>query len=159
MKEIEAWTDGSSIKQIREPTKFHGGAGVVLIYNGKEKHISEPIEDGTNNISELYAPILALEALKEKCKVKIMTDSAYTMNAMTKWIKGWIRRKWKTAGGDPVKNKDLMIRLHKLCQYHQVEWVKVKGHSGNYYNDLADELACKASKLLKDKEEELLNEC
>lgn len=153
MKKVDLWCDGSSIKQIKDKDKFHGGAGCVLIYNGKEKHISYPIENGTNNIAELLAPALGMEALKEVCHVTIMTDSAYTMNSMSKWVGGWIRRGWKTADNKPVKNKEYIQRLHTQCQKHKVEWVKVKGHSGLYYNDLADELACKASKELKDKEE------
>jgi ribonuclease HI len=153
MKEIEIWCDGSSIAQIQDKSKFHGGAGVVLIYNGKEKHISYPIEDGTNNISELLAPSLGLEALKERCSVKIMTDSAYTMNCATKWVTGWIRRGWKSSKGESVKNKELIQRLYTACQKHDVKWVKVKGHSDLFYNDLADELACKASKQLRDLEE------
>ena len=150
------WVDGSSIKQIADTTRFHGGAGVVLIYNGKEKHISYPIEDGTNNMSELLAPCLGLEALKEPCNVQIMTDSAYTMNCITKWISGWARRGWRTSEGKPIKNVELIQRLNKACQQHNIEWIKVKGHSGLKYNDLADELACKASKSLKDKEESSL---
>lgn len=153
MKKVDLWVDGSSIKQIQDKNKFHGGSGCVLIYNGKEKHISYPIEGGTNNIAELLAPCLGLEALKEKCDVRIMTDSAYTMNCITKWVKGWVRRGWKTSSGEPVKNKEYIQRLYKACSMHDIEWVKVKGHSGIYYNDLADELACKASQELKDKEE------
>ena len=153
MKKVDIWVDGSSIKQIKDKSKFHGGSGCVLIYNGKEKHISYPIEDGTNNMAELLAPSLGMEALKEVCEVRIMTDSAYTMNCVTKWISGWIRRGWKTSDGKPVKNKEYIQRLHEQCKKHKVEWVKVKGHSGIFYNDLADELACKASQVLKDKEE------
>ncbi len=156
MKEIELWCDGSSIAQIKDKKKFHGGSGVVLIYLGKEKHISESLEEGTNQMTELLAPSLGLEALKERCSVEIMTDSAYTMNCATKWVHGWIKRGWKTAKGEPVKNKELIQRLHNACQAHNVTWVKVKGHSGLKYNDLADELACKASKELKDQEESSL---
>ena len=36
VKEVIAYTDGSAIKQIKDSSKYHGGAGVVLIYNGKE---------------------------------------------------------------------------------------------------------------------------
>lgn len=145
------WVDGSSIKA--KGGGFHSGAGVVLIYNGKEKHISHPIEDGSNNIAELTAPLLGLNSLKEPCKVNIMTDSAYTMNCITKWVKGWKAKGWKTQKGDPVKNKQLIKDLYEACLKHQVTWVKVKGHSGIYYNDLADELACKASASVKFKAE------
>ncbi len=156
MKLIEMWVDGSSIKQIADTTRFHGGAGVVLIYKEKERYISESLEDGTNNMAELLAPCLGLEVLKERCNVQIMTDSAYTMNCITKWMGGWVRRGWRTSDGKPVKNVELIQRLHKACQQHNIEWVKVKGHSGLKYNDMADELACKASKKLKDAEESKL---
>ena len=148
MKEVEMWTDGSSIKKL--PEGFHGGAGCVLIYKGKEKHLSVAIEDGTNNIAELTAPVLGLKALKERCKVNIHTDSAYTINCITKWCVGWKRRGWKTSSGEPVKNVDIIKELDTLCRFHDVTWIKVKGHSGIYYNDLADELATKASASLKE---------
>ncbi len=156
MKNVEIWSDGSSIEQIKDKKKFHGGAGTVLIYQGKEKYISVSLPEGTNQMTELLAPALGLEALRERCNVKIMTDSAYTMNCITKWIYGWVRKGWKTAKNEPVKNKELIQRLYEACKQHNVEWVKVKGHSGLKYNDLADELARKASKELKDKEESSL---
>ncbi len=150
---VIAYTDGSAIKQINDKSKYHGGAGVILIYKGKEKRISQPIEDGTNNISEITAAILALEALKKPCSVKLITDSQYVINGATKWCHGWVRRGWKTAAGEPVKNEELFKRLLELCSIHDVEWEWVKGHSNNENNEIADELACKASKSLKDKEE------
>jgi len=150
---VVAYTDGSAIKQIKDKTKYHGGAGVVLLYKGKMKEISHPIPEGTNNISELTACILALESLKEPCNVKLITDSKYCIQCMTTWLSGWKRRGWKTANGKDVKNKDLIQKLDKLCQYHSVEWEWVKGHSDHPMNDLADRLACEASDGLKKLEE------
>lgn len=150
---VIAYTDGSAIKQISDKSKYHGGAGVVLIYKGKEKRISQPIEDGTNNISEITAAILALEALKKPCSVRLITDSQYVINGATRWCDGWIRRGWKTASGEPVKNEQLFKRLLELCSIHDVEWEWVKGHNGDVYNEMADELACLASANLKEIEE------
>ena len=146
MKEIKMWVDGSS---IQKDGGFHGGAGCVLIYKGKEKHLSVAIEDGTNNIAELTAPILGMEALTEKCNVIIYSDSMYTINCITKWVVGWERRGWKTTTGEPVKNVEIIKRLNNLCNYHVVTWVKIKGHSVIHYNELADELATKASASLR----------
>ena len=53
----------------------------------------------------------------------------------------WVRRGWKTAGGDPVKNRDLWERLHAATQRHQIEWKWVKGHSGDPDNERVDVLA------------------
>ncbi len=146
MKEITIYSDGSALKN--KEGGFYGGAGAVLLYNGKEKHISVSIEGGTNNISELSAPLYALRCLKESCKVTIITDSQYVIKCMTEWIYGWKRKGWKTQNGS-VKNKDLIQALDKECSKHDVSWKWVKGHSGNKYNELADELAVRASTSLK----------
>ena len=45
----------------------------------------------------------------------------------------------------PVKNVDLWKRLKELTKSNQVEWNWVKGHSNDPMNDLADELAKKAT--------------
>lgn len=147
LKEIQIYSDGSALKAPEG--KFHCGAGTVLLYKGKERHISTPLPNATVNIAELTAAIVGLEALKEPCIVSIYTDSQYTIDCITKWYSGWNKKRWKTQAGEDVKNKHLIQHLYSLCQNHEVTWVKVKGHSGNYFNDLADQLAVKASNLVK----------
>lgn len=114
------------------------------------KEISHPIPEGTNNVSELTACILALEALKEPCKVILHTDSQYCIKSMTQWLSGWKSRGWRTANKGAVKNVELIKRLDELCQIHTVEWVWVKGHNGDLGNERADALACQASASLKE---------
>lgn len=143
------WVDGSALKAPQD--KFYCGSGVVLIYKDKVKEISHPIEDGTVNIAELTAPILGLQCLKERCDVTIYSDSQYTINTQELWYDSWCRRGWMTQNKGAVKNKDLIQLLHSLCQQHNVKWVKVKSHSGLKYNDLADELAVRASSGLKER--------
>ena len=53
---------------------------------------------------------------------------------------------WNNSNKKPVKNKDLWIKLNDLCESNKVIWKWVKGHSGNKYNNLADELATLAIK-------------
>ena len=151
LKHISMWTDGSSIKKISKDG-YHGGAGCYLECNGKVKEISIPIEDGTNNISELSACIFGLEALKEKCSVSLYTDSQYSINCATKWLSGWERRGWRTSSGVQVKNLHLIKRLSELCNYHKVDFIWVKGHNGDFGNEKADELATQASASLKQEE-------
>lgn len=147
MKVVDIYSDGSALKGAEG--KFHCGAGTVLIYNGKEKRLSIPLPDATVNIAELTAAIAGLEALTERCGVNIFCDSQYTIDCVTKWYSGWNKNKWKTQAGKDVKNKHLIQHLYQLCQQHEVTWIKVKSHSGNYYNDMADQLAVEASNLVK----------
>ncbi|CAL9965796.1 Rnase H [Vibrio phage F99] len=150
-KHVTIYTDGSALKA--KSGGYHGGAGCVLIAsNGQEKHISEPIEGGTNNISEILAAAIGLEALKQPCDVTLYTDSQYVIKCMTEWIMGWKRRGWKTQNKGDVKNKQHLVRLDKVCRIHNVEWIWVKGHNGDKYNELADELAVAASTKLKELE-------
>ena len=82
MKVVTAYTDGSSIKQIKDSSKYHGGAGVVLVCGEHKKEISIPLGYATVNIAELTAPIEGLKALKKKCKVTIfMREGVYTLHS------------------------------------------------------------------------------
>ena len=96
---------------------------------------------------ELTAVIEALKILKRPCKVNIYSDSAYVVNAfLQKWIYGWMKKGWKTAGGDPVKNKELWQELYSLTKTHDVTFIKVKGHADNEFNNRCDEMAVAESK-------------
>ena len=90
------------------------------------------------------AAIVALESLKRSCNVMLYTDSEYLKRGITEWLAQWKQRGWKTANKKPVKNSDLWQRLEKAVARHEIEWHWVKGHSGDYGNELADQLANKA---------------
>ena len=144
------YTDGSARGNPNGP----GGYGAVLQYtDGKglvhEREYSQGYIKTTNNRMELMAAIVGLEALIKPCNVKLYSDSQYLCNAFNNhWIEGWIKKGWKTAGGDPVKNKELWQELYSLTQKHNVEFIKVKGHADNEYNNRCDELARNAIKSL-----------
>lgn len=126
-----------------------GGWGAILMYKGAKKEISGGNKDTTNNIMEVTAVIEALKCLKVPSDVQVYSDSAYTVNAFNqKWINGWIKKGWKTAGGEAVKNQELWKELYELTQKHKVEFIKVKGHADNEYNNRCDELARNAIKNL-----------
>jgi ribonuclease HI len=82
-----------------------------------------------------------LQALRERCRVALYTDSTYVRNGITEWLPGWRRRGWRTASKQPVKNQDLWERLSVLADAHEVDWHWVRGHAGHPGNELADELA------------------
>ena len=69
---------------------------------------------------------------------------------ITEWMANWVRRNWKTAGGDPVKNRDLWERLHAAKQTHKIEWRWVKGHSGDPDNERVDQMAREAAERHRD---------
>ncbi len=103
--------------------------------------ISGGEEATTNNRMELMAAIAGLEALKRPASVVLHTDSRYVMDGITRWIEGWKRNGWRTAGRAPVKNVDLWQRLERASAPHDVRWVWVKGHSGHAGNERVDAAA------------------
>ncbi|MEB3238305.1 MAG: ribonuclease HI [Candidatus Sericytochromatia bacterium] len=98
----------------------------------------------TNQREELKGGILVLEQLKRPTRITITSDSRYLVDGMTKWMAGWVRKGWRTAGGDPVANQDLWQRLQELAARHEVDWQWVKGHAGHPYNERCDKLAVAA---------------
>jgi ribonuclease HI len=119
-----------------------GGWGAILIYNENKKEISGGNKNTTNNIMEITAVIEGLKALKKPCNVKIYSDSSYVVNAfLNGWIYNWIKNNWKTSNKEPVKNKELWEELYSLTKINKVEFIKVKGHSTNAFNNRCDELA------------------
>jgi ribonuclease HI len=103
----------------------------------------------TNNRMELTAVVKVLQNLKKlyskKAKVEIYSDSAYVVNAVNQdWIKRWKANGWKlTSTKDDVKNRDLWEQLDHVMSLYEIkpELIKVKGHSGNRYNEMADKVA------------------
>jgi len=90
---------------------------------------------------ELMAAIAALEALKRPCAVRLVTDSTYVRDGITRWVIGWKRNGWRTADRKPVKNVDLWQRLDAARAGHTIDWQWVKGHSGHPENERVDALA------------------
>ena len=118
-----------------------GGWGVILEFNGTRKELSGGEANTTNNRMELMGAISALESLKRSCPVEMHVDSSYVKDGITKWIHGWKKNGWKTAGKKPVKNAELWQRLDQALGTHKVSWHWVKGHAGHDGNERADELA------------------
>ncbi len=135
-KSVQIYTDGAC-----RGNPGIGGWGASLNYNGKRKEIYGGEPETTNNRMEMTAVIEALKALKEPSYLTINSDSKYVLNGINEWLPNWKKRNWKTASRKPVKNVDLWQALDALTQAHTIEWVWVKGHSGNPGNERADELA------------------
>ena len=139
---IKIYTDGAC---SGNPGK--GGYGTILIAeddNGKvhKKEITQGFEVTTNNRMELLAAIVGLEALKKPCDVELTSDSKYLVDAFNqKWVDGWVKKGWKGANKQPVKNQDLWKRLLEAKKNHNVKFNWVKGHNGHEFNERCDEMA------------------
>lgn len=120
-----------------------GGYGVVLMAGPHKKHLSEGYRLTTNNRMELLAIIVGLEQLKNTgTEVQIYTDSKYVHDSISKgWVYGW-----KAKGFKGKKNPDLWMRYLNIAAKHKVTTNWVKGHAGNKYNEIADQLAVQGSK-------------
>ena len=138
MRNLDVYTDGGC----------HGNPGpggwAYIVLDGSEKitgcggRIST-----TNNQMELTAVIEALSYIAEKhagADVRVHTDSEYVKNGITTWIKTWKRNGWMTSARKPVKNRELWVSLDERVRNLTVEWVWVRGHSGNTYNEECDSL-------------------
>lgn len=126
-----------------------GGWGTVVYFSdGAVQELGGGEAQTTNNRMELQAAIAALGFLLEHPQpepIALYTDSEYVKNGVTKWVKGWKRKGWKTATGKPVLNQDLWETLDALNQQADqaigLEWRYVRGHSGDVGNDRCDEIA------------------
>ena len=136
MNKVTIYTDGAC-----KGNPGVGGWGAVLESGQHKKELFGGEQETTNNRMELMAVIKALSALKRPCEIKLHTDSQYVLKGITEWISGWKARGWRTASKEPVKNVDLWQALDAACQTHQIEWIWVRGHTGNPGNELADQLA------------------
>jgi len=120
-----------------------GGYGAILKWGSAEKELSQGFRLTTNNRMELMAVIAALEAIKKQhIPVIVYSDSQYIVKAVQEgWLKKWIATDFK--GGK--KNRDLWKRFYQLFQKHSIQFVWVKGHADNPYNNRCDELATAAA--------------
>ncbi|KRC49833.1 ribonuclease HI [Leifsonia sp. Root227] len=94
---------------------------------------------GTNNQGELMAVIDLLDSTAHLDEdLRILCDSQYVINAVTKWMPGWKRKGWRKADGSPVLNRELLERLDRAVQGRTYTFEWVKGHAGHELNEAAD---------------------
>ncbi len=142
LKTVTIYTDGAC-----SGNPGRGGYGVVLIYGGQRKEIAGGFRLTTNNRMEIVAAITGLQSLKERCQVKLHTDSRYVVDSITKgWAKRWRGKAWKMPGGGVRPNADLWQPLLDECTRHAVEFVWVRGHASNAENNRCDALAVAAAR-------------
>ena len=137
LKKVTIYTDGAC-----SGNPGPGGWGAILMLDDYKKEISGYSDNTTNNIMEITAVLEAVKMLKYECEITIYSDSAYVVNAFKQgWIYNWQKNNWKTADKKPVKNQELWQELYLELSKHKFEFVKVKGHSDNEFNNRCDFLA------------------
>ncbi len=119
-----------------------GGWGVILSYKGHKKELSGGERQTTNNRMELTAVIEGLSALTRPCRVNVVTDSKYVVDAITLgWARKWRAQGWMRNKKEKALNPDLWEALLNLLDRHEVTFTWVKGHAGHPENERCDELA------------------
>lgn len=137
MKEVTIYTDGAC-----SGNPGAGGWGTILVYKGKEKELSGGEAETTNNRMELTAVIEGLKALKEPCRVKIVTDSQYVSNGISLgWAESWRQNGWRKKDKKPALNPELWdVLLNEIAKHEvTIEWVR--GHDGHPENERCDKMA------------------
>jgi len=141
MKNVKIFTDGAC-----SGNPGPGGYGVILKFNGQEMTLSEGFINTTNNRMELRAVIAGLNSLKEKCKVKIYSDSKYIIDAVNNgWAIRWKKNGWKRNKKEDALNPDLWDKLLELISQHEIDFIWVKGHAGHDENERCDKMAVAAA--------------
>lgn len=135
--EVTIYTDGAC-----SGNPGPGGWAAILRHGDTEREISGGEPHTTNQRMELRAAVEALKALKQPCRVLLHSDSAYLINCFKqRWYENWEKNGWKNKDKKPVENRDLWEDLLRLNRLHEIEWLKVAGHSGDPSNERCDELA------------------
>lgn len=154
---IKIYTDGAC-----SGNPGNGGwASVVTVYERDKTCVLDRLTGGekntTNNRMELVAVIQSLSHIL-KCTMderlskgddtfEIYSDSAYVINAIkNRWIEKWMGNGWKTKSKTDVKNRELWenfiyVRSCLKEKNIKVKFIKVKGHNGVEFNEMADKLA------------------
>lgn len=142
LKHVTIYTDGACLGNPGP-----GGYGVVLLFHGERRELSGGFRRTTNNRMELMAAIVALEALRERCRVTLYSDSEYVVKAVSQgWAQRWRANNWKRNKREQALNPDLWERLLRLCEYHDAVFQWVKGHGRSPENVRCDELAMEAAR-------------
>lgn len=136
------YTDGSA-----HPNPGPGGFGVVIVGQNGEilETYSKHFEHTTNNEMELLAILYAAcRAAREGESALIYSDSAYAINVCSNWMFNWERNNWLKSDGKIPENLDIVKAFFDVRKMIDINFIKVKGHSTNSYNQLADKLATTA---------------
>lgn len=147
---MRIYTDGACSNNGYDDSK--AGYGFVVVDDNDELlfSLSEAVPEDfeqTNNVAELLAILEALWWLEDNClsskEIKIFSDSAYCINGINSWMDSWYNNGWRRAGNKSIKNLVMWQAIHKFIEEsgYKLEFIKVKGHADDRWNNMADQLA------------------
>ncbi len=141
MPKIHIYTDGAC-----SGNPGPGGWAAVILHKDTVIELADRFQMTTNNIMEMLAVLNGLKYVSKNLsfenEVVVYTDSTYLYNCWkADWWKKWEFNGWLTSKKEPVKNKEIWEQLIPYFKLSAFSMVKVKGHSGNEYNEIADQLA------------------
>jgi ribonuclease HI len=125
-KSVTIYCDGSSLGNGQALTR--AAAVALLGYRGLWRAVGTYLGTATNQQAEIAAAALGLEALREPCRVRLVTDSRYVVETMC----GRFKRK---------SNPEWWTRLDAAARPHQITWEWAKGHAGHVIQEAADRAA------------------
>ncbi len=133
---ITIFTDGSS-----RGNPGPGGWGAIILDDDTATELGGREDNTTNNRMEMTAVIEALNLIKNDNEITFYTDSAYVLNGITRWVKGWAKNNWKTSTKEDVVNKDLWEKMIEVTTHKNINWQLIKGHVGHEGNERCDVIA------------------
>ena len=153
---INIYTDGA----CRNNPGPGGWAAVILTPHGTNLTVRGRVPTSTNNRMELTAAVKGLQELDHLTSqprdvpVILHSDSKYLTDAFNQnWLGRWKKNGWKTSMSKPVNNPDLWEKLLLLAQQRNITWQWVKGHSGEYFNEICDQMATEEAQMAMDETE------
>jgi ribonuclease HI len=140
---VQIYCDGAC-----EPNPGHAGSGIVVYRDGQLTELWYGLynPNGTNNTAELnalhHALLMAESNIATGQSVRILSDSSYAINCISKWAEGWKAKGWRKSGGE-IKNLSIIQDAHAVYTRiaDEIELTHVSAHVGTEGNELADRMA------------------
>lgn len=133
-KKIEIYTDGSC---NNKPESRKGGWGVVMVFNGETITMFGRVDNTSSNRMEMTAIIAGLQKLNGSKlhvdEVDLYSDSQYSLNIF--------RGKWNASINLDLVEQYEEVKKSLLAKGTKIRLHWVRGHAGNQYNEMADQLA------------------
>ena len=160
-RSLHLYTDGGVRPDADYPNGTgHCGTGVVIVdalTGAAVVHRARNIGVGTNQQAEIAAVIDGLDVIMQAglsdLQIDVFSDSAYVVNCFKdEWWRKWVKNGWVNSAKKPVENRPLWELLLSMSGRGDpakivpgsprfVRFNKVKGHSGDVWNEAADKCA------------------